>query len=180
MRVSLKMPRRSAAGFTLVEMIVFIVIVGVALAGVISVLNLTASRSADPFLMKQSFAIGEAFIDEILSRDYSNPGVYTTSPPVDPRRDYADVDDYDLYSSTGITTRATGAAMAMSIATASALPVPGRWEPGAVFPEGSGWRGLWVMRSPVLGAHEHPEVELPTFDRGERIRPRGVQPNAGP
>jgi len=111
MRVSLKMPRRSAAGFTLVEMIVFIVIVGVALAGVISVLNLTASRSADPFLMKQSFAIGEAFIDEILSRDYSNPGVYTTSPPVDPRRDYADVDDYDLYSSTGITTRATGAAI---------------------------------------------------------------------
>jgi MSHA pilin protein MshD len=111
MRVSLRIWRRAAAGFSLIEVIVFIVIVGAALAGVLSVLNVTASRSADPFLMKQSFAIGEAFIDEILSRDYSNPGAYTTSPPVDPRSNYADVSDYDLYSSTGITTRATGAAI---------------------------------------------------------------------
>ncbi len=102
MRVSLRIRRRPAAGFSLIEVIVFIVIVGAALAGVLSVLNVTASRSADPFLMKQSFAIGEAFIDEILSRDYSNStGVHT-----DPRSQFLGVDDYDTYSSTGIKTRA--------------------------------------------------------------------------
>ena len=122
--------RRRAAGFTLVETIIFIVIVGAALAGVLAVLNVTASRSADPFLMKQSLAIGEAFIDEILSRDYANAAVYTTSPPVDPRSNYADVDDYNLYAATGITTRA-GAAIAglalyrVSVAVAAEAAIGG-------------------------------------------------------
>lgn len=99
--------RPPAAGFSLIEMIVFIVIVSVALVGVLSVLNLTAARSADPMLIKQAVAIGEGFIDEILSRDYSNPTGYVGAS-TDPRNRFADVDDYSGYVATttpGIYTR---------------------------------------------------------------------------
>ncbi|MGB7542205.1 MAG: prepilin-type N-terminal cleavage/methylation domain-containing protein [Burkholderiales bacterium] len=106
MRADRDRRRPRADGFSLIETIVFIVIVSVALVGVLSVLNLTAARSADPMLIKQSVAIGEGFIDEILSRDYSNStGVHT-----DPRSQFLGVDDYNTYSSTGITTR-TGSAI---------------------------------------------------------------------
>jgi len=108
--------RRPAGGFSLIETIVFIVIVGAALAGVLTVLNVTASRSADPFLIKQSLAIGEAFIDEILSRDYSNPTGYVGAS-TDPRSNFADVDDYNGYVATttpGIYTR--GAAIIPGLA----------------------------------------------------------------
>ena len=94
-------------GFTLIELVMFIVIVGAGLAGVLTVLNLTSEKSADPMLMKQSLAIGEAFIDEVLSRDYSNPGGYA-GPSTDPRSNFADVDDYNGYVATttpGIYTR---------------------------------------------------------------------------
>ncbi|MGC2519927.1 MAG: type II secretion system protein [Burkholderiales bacterium] len=99
--------RPRAAGFSLIETIVFIVIVSVALVGVLSVLNLTAARSADPMQIKQAVAIGEGFIDEIFSRDYSNPAGYA-GPSTDPRSKFADVDDYNGYVATttpGIYTR---------------------------------------------------------------------------
>ncbi|MCE9569660.1 MAG: type II secretion system GspH family protein, partial [Rhodocyclales bacterium] len=44
--------RHRQHGLTLIELIVFIVIVSVALAGVLSVLNLTARSSADPMIRK--------------------------------------------------------------------------------------------------------------------------------
>lgn len=99
--------RRPAGGFSLIETIVFIVIVSVALVGVLSVLNLTAARSADPMQIKQAVAIGEGFIDEILSRDYSNATAYAGAS-IDPRRNFADVDDFSGYVATttpGIYTR---------------------------------------------------------------------------
>jgi len=100
-------PRIRSAGFTLIESVMFIVIVGAGLAGILAVLNLTSQRSADPILMKQSLAVGEAFIDEILSRDYSNPTGYVGAS-TDPRSKFADVDDYNGYVATttpGIYTR---------------------------------------------------------------------------
>ena len=102
-----KSRRAGPAGFTLIEAVMFIVIVGAGLAGVLTVLNLTAERSADPMLMKQSTALGEAFIDEILSRAYSNPSGYVGAS-TDPRSNFADVDDYNGYVATttpGIYTR---------------------------------------------------------------------------
>jgi hypothetical protein len=94
-----------AGGFSLIETIVFIV--GAALVGVLSVLSLTAARSADPIQIKQAVAIGESFIDEILSREYSNPTGYVGAS-TDPRSRFADVDDYSGYVATttpGIYTR---------------------------------------------------------------------------
>ncbi len=92
--------RARPAGFTLIELVVFIVVVAVGLAGVLSVFNLVITHSADPMLRKQSLAIGEAFTDEILAHDFAAPGTVHT----DPRSQFVGVDDYNTYSSAGVKT----------------------------------------------------------------------------
>lgn len=58
-------------GLTLIELIVFIVIVGVALAGVLTVLNHTTRHSADPLVRKQALAIAEALLEEVMLQPFS-------------------------------------------------------------------------------------------------------------
>ncbi|HET9112983.1 MAG TPA: type II secretion system protein [Burkholderiales bacterium] len=58
-------PLSSERGISLVELIIFIVIVSVAVAGVLSVMNITAQHSADPLIRKQEQAIAEALLAEI-------------------------------------------------------------------------------------------------------------------
>ncbi|MEW6513265.1 MAG: type II secretion system protein [Pseudomonadota bacterium] len=62
---------RRQHGLTLVELIVFIVIVGVALAGVLTVLNHTTRHSADPLLRKQALAIAEALLEEVTLQPFT-------------------------------------------------------------------------------------------------------------
>lgn len=66
-------------GLTLIELIVFIVIVGVALAGVLTVLNHTTQHSADPMVRKQALAIAEAILDEVMAQ------AFTWCDPDDPQ-----------------------------------------------------------------------------------------------
>ena len=56
---------RHCRGVTLVELIVFMLIVGVALAGVFSAFNTITAASADPQVRKQVLAIAESLMDEI-------------------------------------------------------------------------------------------------------------------
>lgn len=63
--------RHRQHGLTLIELIVFIVIVSVALAGVLSVLNLTARSSADPMIRKQMLAIAEGLMDEVAAQPFT-------------------------------------------------------------------------------------------------------------
>lgn len=58
-------------GLTLIELIVFIVIVGVALAGVLTVLNHTAMHSADPIIRKQALSIAEALLEEAMAQPFT-------------------------------------------------------------------------------------------------------------
>jgi MSHA pilin protein MshD len=57
-------PERKA-GFTLVELIMFIVIVGVGLAGILLALNQGVMNSADPLTRKQAQAIAQSLMEEI-------------------------------------------------------------------------------------------------------------------
>jgi MSHA pilin protein MshD len=57
--------RYRQAGLSLIELVMFIVIVGVAVAGVLSVMNVTTQHSADPMVRKQALAIAEALLEEI-------------------------------------------------------------------------------------------------------------------
>ncbi|HEX4943228.1 MAG TPA: prepilin-type N-terminal cleavage/methylation domain-containing protein, partial [Usitatibacteraceae bacterium] len=56
---------RRQAGISLVELVMFIVVVGIGVAGILSVLNVTASRSADPLPVKQALAIAESLLEEV-------------------------------------------------------------------------------------------------------------------
>jgi MSHA pilin protein MshD len=62
---------RRQRGLTLIELIVFIVIVGVALAGVLTVLNHTTRHSADPLVRKQALAIAEAILEEVVLQPFT-------------------------------------------------------------------------------------------------------------
>jgi MSHA pilin protein MshD len=57
--------RRRATGLSLVELIVFIVIVGVAVAGVLTALRVSTRASADPVIQKQALAVAEAVLEEV-------------------------------------------------------------------------------------------------------------------
>lgn len=62
---------RRQRGFTLIELIMFIVIVGVALAGVLTVLDYTTRHSADPMIRKQAIAIAEAILEETMLQSFT-------------------------------------------------------------------------------------------------------------
>jgi MSHA pilin protein MshD len=62
---------RRQRGFTLIELIMFIVIVGVALAGVLTVFNVTTKSSADPMVRKQALAIAEALLEEVMLQPFT-------------------------------------------------------------------------------------------------------------
>ena len=57
---------RRQRGLTMIELIVFIVIVGVAVAGMLGVIGYTSSRGADPWQRKQAMLVAEALLEEVL------------------------------------------------------------------------------------------------------------------
>jgi MSHA pilin protein MshD len=56
---------RRGRGVTLIELVVFIVIVGVAMAGLFAAFNTITAASADPQVRKQVLAIAESLMEEI-------------------------------------------------------------------------------------------------------------------
>jgi len=93
------MTRSRQHGFTLIELIIFIVVVSAGLAGILSVMNTVVKSSADPMVRKQTIAIAESLLEEILLKDYANPaGGYTGTI----RSQFDDVRDYAGYTTTGI------------------------------------------------------------------------------
>ena len=91
-----------ARGFSLVEVIVFIVIVSVALVGVLSVMNQTTSRSADPLIRKQSIAVAESMLEEVSLHDFANPTGGFAGPYTQANRQYFDdISDYNGFASSG-------------------------------------------------------------------------------
>lgn len=94
---------RGEAGFTLIELIVFILIVSVAVVGILVVMSVTVKSSSDPVIRKQSLAMAEAILDEVLSREFANPvgGYSETAPATCANRPlYDDVDDYSCFDGT--------------------------------------------------------------------------------
>jgi MSHA pilin protein MshD len=66
-------PPRHAAGVTLIELIVALVIVGIAVAGVVTVFVNTVRRSADPMIQQQAQFLAEAYLEEILLKKFYDP-----------------------------------------------------------------------------------------------------------
>lgn len=87
---------RIHSGLTLIELVIFIVVVSIGLVGILSVMNVTSMHSADPMVRKQAIAIAESLLEEIMVKDFSDPdGVTVTEASRDL---YDDVDDYAGFS----------------------------------------------------------------------------------
>lgn len=113
--------KKLAKGFTLIEIIVGLVIGSIAMAGLVSLFFSQTARSIEPIVQIRAAKIGEALIDEVLSKRYAettpvggyppcasqadcgvlgmDAGEYDTvaGEPIPNRTAFDDVDDYDGY-----------------------------------------------------------------------------------
>lgn len=128
-------------GISLIELIMFIVIVSVALAGILLVMNTVTRGSADPLLRKQSLAIAESLLEEIELQDFSNPaGGFTGAATQANRAQFDDVVDYSGFATAG------------AFAISGAAPVPGLEGYNvavAVAPQGV-WNGIAAGSSVLI------------------------------
>lgn len=88
------------AGVTLVELIIAIVIVGTALAGLVAAYNRANVASADPLVAQQMLAIAETMMEEVMLKPYDTNGTFTPTPAS--RANYTEVGHYNGYATTGI------------------------------------------------------------------------------
>jgi MSHA pilin protein MshD len=58
-------------GISFIELIMFILIISVALAGILGVMNITTRNSADPLIHKQALAIAESLLEEVELMPYT-------------------------------------------------------------------------------------------------------------
>ena len=58
-------------GLSLIELIVAIVIIGISVAGVLSVFGQAVGGSADPVMVKQSYAVAEALLEEVQQAPFT-------------------------------------------------------------------------------------------------------------
>lgn len=98
----MSMSRRAGrqAGFTLVELVIFIVIVAVGVAGILLVMNTVVASSADPMVRKQALALAESILEEILQKEYADPDGTSGETT---RATFDDVDDYNGKSNSTFT-----------------------------------------------------------------------------
>jgi MSHA pilin protein MshD len=136
-----KSTNRRQRGMTFIELIMFIVIVGVGLAGILTALNTSARANADPLFPKQALAIAESLLEEILLKNFCDPdgagSDMTTTPPtcgangVEARNAFDAVQDFDAVGggATAVATDATGAnwpaGYAVTVAVTNGAPIVG-------------------------------------------------------
>lgn len=89
-------------GLTLVELILFIVIVGAALAGVLAVFQTVTRGSADPMVRKQAIAAAESLLEEILAVPYTCPDASCVPVTTTNRTQTHQLSDYHGFTMTGI------------------------------------------------------------------------------
>lgn len=90
-------------GISLVELVMFIVIVSIAVIGTLLVMNLTTAHSADPLIRKQALAIAESLLEEIELQDFTKPAGGFAGPFTSANRASFDcVTDYNGFATTGI------------------------------------------------------------------------------
>jgi MSHA pilin protein MshD len=92
----MKPPGRSAQqGMTLVELVMTIVIIGIAAAALFSAMAAITGHSADPMLRQQSLAIAEAYMEEITLQAFPTSTSCAASNNGAGRGNFDDVCDYN-------------------------------------------------------------------------------------
>lgn len=80
------MTSRRFGGFTLVELVVFISMIGIALGGVLVAYDYASRDSADPIVRKQALAVAESLLEEVQQMPFTycdpdDPAATTASSP---------------------------------------------------------------------------------------------------
>jgi len=77
--------KRRQRGLSLIEVVVFIVVVGIAFAGMLVLFNQVTQASVDPLVRKQTLAIAASLLEEIELKPFT----------------YCDPDDANVYTASG-------------------------------------------------------------------------------
>lgn len=85
-------------GATLIELILSIVIISTAFAGILGLVNLTVLHSADPLVQHQAIAIAESYLEEITALPVVDPNGTNTG---ETRVNFDNIDDYDGLNDVG-------------------------------------------------------------------------------
>lgn len=91
---------RRAGGFTLPEALLAIVVVGVGLAGLLTVFATVSRADANPLLHQQMVAIAQELLEEIQLKPYAPAA--NAAPAGCARDTFNDIADYHGYASSGI------------------------------------------------------------------------------
>src|SRR5688572_13358381 len=78
--------KSAQGGFTLVELVLFIAVLGIALGGVLVAYDHATRDAADPLVRKQALAIAEALLEEVQQMPFTycdpdDPAVTTAASP---------------------------------------------------------------------------------------------------
>jgi MSHA pilin protein MshD len=95
----------SERGLSLIELIMFIVIVSVAVAGMMLSMNAITGYGADPLIRKQALTVAESLLEEIESQSFVSVSNAAG------RQNFNDVMDYNGYATSGIYPANGGAAI---------------------------------------------------------------------
>ena len=70
--------RHLSRGFTLVELIIGLVVLGIGVTAFLNLIVNTTRHSADPMIQQQAHAIAQAYMEEVLAQPFCDPDFSTT------------------------------------------------------------------------------------------------------
>ena len=78
--------RRRSAGISLIEVVVFIVVMAIGIGGVVATYGQYTKSSVDPIVRKQALAVAESVLEEVALQpftycDPTDPAVYSATSP---------------------------------------------------------------------------------------------------
>lgn len=85
MRVALVHPGSRSSGFTLVELVVALVVLGIGTSAFLVLINQATRDSVDPLIHNQANAVAQSYLEEILLQSFCLPP--PASVPARPNRD---------------------------------------------------------------------------------------------
>lgn len=63
--------RQKQRGFTLIELVIFIMLVSTAIVGVLNVMQISSRESGDPLIQKQALSIAQGLMQEITNKSFT-------------------------------------------------------------------------------------------------------------